>query len=285
MPAAEIDVDVDLVTRLLEEQQPDLAGLDVVPLASGWDNVLFRLGPDLVARLPRRQIAAGLMEVEQRWLPELEPHLPLPIPSPVRMGRPGCGYPWSWSVVLWLPGEPALHTPPRHLDSAARALGGFVRALHALPAPDDAPVNPFRGVPLAARDEVTRAAIDDAHVLALWDEALALPGFAEPRVWLHGDLHPGNVLVHRGDVTGVIDFGDITGGDPATDLFIAWALFPPSARDTFRAAAGDVDDATWARARAWALALGAVVKANSADNPAYHRLGDRMLTAVLADWP
>src|SRR5206468_662219 len=116
-------------------------------------------GHDLMVRLPRRQLAADLIATEQRWLPDLAPHLPLPIPEPVHAGKPGCGYPWSWSVCPWLPGEPALHTPPRDLHAAAVALGEFVRALHAQVAPEDAPANPFRGIPLADRDRITRDAI------------------------------------------------------------------------------------------------------------------------------
>jgi aminoglycoside phosphotransferase (APT) family kinase protein len=281
MPAAEVDITPALVRGLLEDQAPDFARFELVPLANGWDNVLFRLGSDHIVRLPRRRLSAGLIRTEQRWLPEIAPHVPLPIPSPVLAGAPGRGYPWSWSVVPWLPGDSALHTPPRDLDAAAVTLAAFINALHALPVPADPPVNEVRGVPLRARDAVTRQAIHDSVVLARWDEALDLPPFTGPPVWLHGDLHPGNLLVHRGRLSGVIDFGDLTAGDPATDLFAAWALFPPPVRDTFRAALRDVDDATWARGKAWALALGAVVMANSADNPAYHRLGQRMVAAVL----
>jgi aminoglycoside phosphotransferase (APT) family kinase protein len=282
MPAAEVDITADLVRGLLTDQCPDLAGHDIVPLANGWDNVMFRLGREYVVRLPRRQLAAALIESEQRWLPELAPSLPLPIPAPVHAGRPGRGYPWCWSVVPWFDGEPALHVPPRDLDRAARALAGFLRALHGTAVPDDPPTNPFRGIPLADRDEITRNAINDRRVLARWEAALEVPPHSGPPVWLHGDLHPGNVLVHHGEVAAVIDFGDITAGDPAGDLFIAWALFPPAARAVFRDAIA-VDDAAWARARGWAVAFGAVVLANSADNPAYHRLAQRMLDAVLAE--
>lgn len=282
MPAAEVDVDVDLVRGLLREQCPEFADLDIVLVANGWDNVLYRLGRDHVARLPRRELAVPLVETEQKWLPRLAPSLPLPVPAPVFAGAPGAGYPWPWSIVPWLSGEPALHTPPRDLVRAAETLGEFVRALHAVPVPDDPPVNPWRGVPLAARDEVTRNSIDSPRVLELWEEALRLPVSAGPRVWLHGDLHPGNVLVDHGAISAVIDFGDLTAGDAATDLFIAWAMFPPDVRDIYRAATG-VDDDTWTRGRAWALAFGAVVKANSADNPAYYRLGQRMLDAVIAE--
>src|SRR5438067_2354284 len=152
MPSAEVDVSLALVRRLLADQHPDLAGLPLSVLANGWDNLMCRLGGDLVVRLPRRSQAAELVRHEQRWLPVLAPRLPLPIPAPVREGQPGPGYPWWWSVVPLLPGEVAARRPPADPRQAAIALGGFLGALHA-PAPPDAPANPVRGIPLAARDE------------------------------------------------------------------------------------------------------------------------------------
>jgi aminoglycoside phosphotransferase (APT) family kinase protein len=155
MPAAEVDTPSGLVRRLLAEQHPDLAGLTLEPAAHGWDNVTYRLGDELAVRLPRRALGADLIGHEQRWLPALAPPLPLPVPVPVRLGRPGCGYPWAWSVVPWLPGRPAAVAPPADPLAAAVTLGEFLGALHT-PAPADAPVNPYRGVPLETRDGTVR---------------------------------------------------------------------------------------------------------------------------------
>ena len=295
MPAAEVDVDEALVSRLLAAQAPPelVAGRALQPLANGWDNVVFRLGDDLVVRLPRRAAGAPLIEHEQRWLASLAPSLPLPVPAPVFCGRPADdgGYPWRWSVCPWLPGDVAGRTPPADPIEAAEVLGGFVRALHALAVPDDAPRNPVRGGPLAGRDEVTRqrvaqlgGLIDGTRVLAAWDELRETAAWPRPPVWLHGDLHPANVLVDDGRITGVIDFGDLCAGDPATDLAVAWSLFPGSgtARRRFREAAGyDGDDATWARGRGWALVLSLAYVAGSADNPLIAGIGRAMLEAAL----
>jgi aminoglycoside phosphotransferase (APT) family kinase protein len=125
MPAAELEITADLVSRLLAAQHPDLAGLTVEPLANGWDNTLFLLGEELVARLPRRTLGASILLNEQRWLPSLAPRLPLPVPVPVRTGGPGEGYPWPWSVVALLPGTPASDGPPLDPRRAAADLGGF----------------------------------------------------------------------------------------------------------------------------------------------------------------
>ncbi len=256
-------------------------------MASGGDNVMFQVGEELVARLPRRQVAVALIEHEQRWLPELGATLPLPVPAPVRIGRPGCGYPWPWSVVPWFPGTIAARTPPDDALAAAIILGRFVAALHQ-PASADAPANPFRGVPLADRNErfldgVERlgATIEGPAALACWEDLVNTPVWAGPPVWLHGDLHPANILVHDGRVAAVIDFGDITSGDPATDLMVAWMLLPATSHSTLRSSAGGIDDDSWARGRAWALALAVAILNSSADNPLMAAIARDTLEAVL----
>jgi aminoglycoside phosphotransferase (APT) family kinase protein len=293
MPAAEVDVSADLVRELLTAQQPDLAHLPVRVLANGWDNLLCRLGNDLVVRLPRREQAAKLVAHELRWLPVLAPRLPLPVPAPVRVGEPGPGYPWHWSIVPFLPGQPAAIEAPADGETAAVALAGFLAALH-LTADPDAPVNSYRGVPLAVRADLfdqavsrVEGSIDTAAVTRAWASALAAPTWDGPPVWLHGDLHPANVLVDNGRLSAVIDFGDITAGDPAADLGVAWMLLPAAARVAFRAAyahasAHGLDDGLWARARGWALALALVFLAYSADNPMMAGIGERTLAAVLS---
>lgn len=292
-PEAEVDIEPSLVRALLETQHPDLAKLSLVDAGSGWDNKLYRLGEGLAIRLPRRAVAAPLIDQEQRWLPELAPRLPLPIPLPVRIGRPGCGYPWSWSIVPWRIGESAetaaLHDP---LASAIE-LGRFLHALHQ-PAPTSAPGNPFRGMPLTHRDDVVRKSvrrldgtIDGAKVLKAWSRLAQTPPWIGPPLWTHGDLHPGNLLVSDGQLSAVIDFGDLCAGDPATDLSVAWMLLPPSARPALRASSRGsndrIDDATWARARGWALALAVAFLARSRDNEIAARISHATIEAVLCD--
>jgi aminoglycoside phosphotransferase (APT) family kinase protein len=315
MPAAEVDVPAGLVRRLLAGQHPDLASLPVSFLANGWDNVIYRLGPRLLARFPRRALGATIIAHEQRWLPELAPRLPLPVPAPERTGHPALGYPYRWSVVPFIPGTPAaaalaeLDAPGTRdgldgLDWAdvTVSLARFLAALH-VPAPPDAPANPFRGGPLASRvglfDGNLQLALDQNEtaadgtatrdaVLDAWSDALAAPVHAGPAAWLHGDLHPANILVEHGRLSGVIDFGDITAGDPASDLSVAWMLLPLEWHEAFRAAytaAGGGpggDAALWRRARGWALALALVFLAHSADDPQLLAIGRRALAAALA---
>ncbi|MEO6083242.1 MAG: aminoglycoside phosphotransferase family protein [Umezawaea sp.] len=260
MHADEVPVDTALVAELIADQFPRWAGLPLVPVpSSGTDNRMFRLGDDLVARLPRIGWGADTVAREQRWLPRLAPHLPVAIPEPVALGVPGHGYPWPWSVYRWLPGANPTSSTAGPL---VEAIAGFVTALRALDTTDAPAAN--RGVPLADRDTVTREAIDalagridTAAVTAAWEHALRAPVWAGPPVWAHGDLSPGNLLTTGGRLTAVIDFGGIGVGDPACDLLVAWNLLVGDDRAALRAAL-DVDDAQWARGRGWALSVALV---------------------------
>jgi aminoglycoside phosphotransferase (APT) family kinase protein len=288
-PDAEIEIDAALVRSLLTDQHPDLAGLALTSVGAGWDNALWRLGDELLARLPRRAVAAPLTIQEQRWLPELAAHLPLPVPAPLRTGRPSADYPWPWSIVPWLPGVPGDRaTLSRPSDAAAR-LGRFLRALHH-DAPPEAPLNPYRGVAVAARaatveELLVRLAteIDAQATLRIWNQALAADPWAGPPVWVHGDLHPANTLVVDGTLAAVIDFGDLCAGDPATDIAGAWMLLPGSAFGTFRSAYGGIDDELQRRSLGWAALFALILLDIGMDGrPTYARVARSTLARILA---
>jgi aminoglycoside phosphotransferase (APT) family kinase protein len=255
-------IDATLARRLVAEQFPRWAELPLRPVPrDGWDNRTFRLGEELTLRLPSAERYAAQVETEQRWLPRLGPHLPLPIPSPVALGRPGCGYPWHWSVMRWLDGEDAARAPVDHAGRFARSLAAFLSDLQRLDAsggPKPGRPNFHRGGPLRVYDAEARKAIaalgervDGRAATAAWEEALATT-WTGPPVWVHGDVSAGNLLVRDGRLHAVIDFGGLAVGDPACDLAIAWTLFSGASREAFRASL-PLDEATWARARGWAL--------------------------------
>lgn len=290
-PKAEFAVDEALVAALLAGQHPDLAGLALTVVDEGWDNVMFRLGEDFAVRLPRRAAAAKLIEHELAWLPRLAPDLPIAVPAPVRAGAPGCGYPWRWSVLPWIPGTSGDLEEPD--DGEARALAAFFRALHVL-APTDAPRNPVRGVPLANRRRMVEerlARVAKATTLVspaltrIWHEALDAPMDA-PDTWIHGDLHARNVLVSEGRIAGIIDWSDMAAGDRATDLAAIWGLLASrEARIEAIEACGIASEATWARARGWAFAFGVMLlDSGMADHPRHAAMGERTLRR-LAEGP
>lgn len=248
----------DLVGALLAEQHPDLADLELRDVAGGWDNQLWRLGAELAVRLPRTERAPALLRIEQKWLPVLAERLPLPTPTPVRIGEPSALFEHTWTITRWVEGEPG-DCAPITCDGAAETLAGFLQALHQS-APAEAPANPTRGIPLAGlRDGFTGAlaAVADAAsadaAREVWEKAVSAPAWQGAATWLHGDLHPANVVVRDGTLAGVIDFGEMCAGDPATDLSAAWILLPAGTEGRFFDAYGDVDEATVARARGWAV--------------------------------
>jgi aminoglycoside phosphotransferase (APT) family kinase protein len=182
-------------------------------------------------------------------------------------GIPGENYPWHWSVYRWLEGESAAIERIANPCQAAMELAQFIAALQRIdPASGPPPGvhNSFRGVPLATRDTVTRTAIsalrgtvDVAAATSAWDAALQASAWNDAPVWIHGDLQPGNLLAQHGRLSAVIDFGCLGVGDPACDLIVAWNLLSAQSRDVFRTAL-QVDNATWARGRGWALSIGLI---------------------------
>jgi aminoglycoside phosphotransferase (APT) family kinase protein len=259
---------IALVQRLVAEQYPAFAALPLreVPSA-GTDNALFRLGDEYCVRLPKTESAARLVNKETRWLPILRPQLPLRIPDCVATGRPDLDYPWQWSIWRWIEGEDALQSPPHDLQQAAIDLGGFVVQLQFLDCtngPAAGTENFYRGIPLMQRDTLTRKAIagvsdefDAGKLLACWEHALAATTWEKPGVWVHGDLHAGNLLTRQGRIHAVLDFGGLGVGDPAVDLMPAWTLFAGPSREQFKATVG-ADDATWQRSRGWTLSVAVI---------------------------
>lgn len=299
-PNADVSIDSDLVRALLSAQHPELAGLELRFADDGWDNAVYRLGPDLAVRLPRRASAHSLLLNELRWLPFLAPRLPVQVPVPARGGKPGEGYPYHWAIMPWFDGVSAASTGPDTRDGYAAELAAFFRALH-VPAPADAPKNPVRGVPLKDRDAVVRERLaasglpEREALLALWSRGLDAPTHLGPRLWVHGDPHPHNVIIYGPNADGrgnpahglraVIDFGDLTAGDPASDLAVCWLHFTAAGREKFRAAlAGHAlySPGTWVRARAWAVNY-AVLMAGLPQGDPLHDVGVHGIEQLLGE--
>ncbi len=288
-----MNIDTALVSKLVHSQFPKWARLPVKPVElDGWDNRTFRLGDRMSVRLPSGQAYSGQVIKEHEWLPILASHLPLSIPVPLALGDPSDDFPWHWSVNRWIEGE---NVTPDHIDDLnqfATELAHFLNALHQIdidggPLPGDH--NFFRGGALLTYDTETRntiaalpGRIDSRVVTAIWETALDSNWQGKP-IWVHGDFSTENLLVRKGCLNAVIDFGSMAIGDPACDLTIAWTLLSGKSRESFRAVL-PLDEATWQRGRGWALWKGLITFLEYEDsNPDKAQRALNVINEVIAD--
>jgi len=293
MHADQVDVTADQVAALVAGQFPRWRHLPVRPVTShGTVNALFRLGDDLVLRLPLRPSAGPArrdeLHLEQENARRIAGHVPLEVPEPLALGAPGDHYPGWWAVYRWIPGETASHHTIAGAGSFATALAGFVTALHRVGTEGRTWDGVYRGGPLATQDaEVQRALTESTHLVdtvrlaGIWARCRdAAPAAAD--VWIHADLMPGNLLVRDGRLVAVIDLGTVCVGDPAVDLMPAWNLLPAGAREVYRRALG-VDEAAWLRGQGWAIVQAIVALPYYVDtNPVMAATARDTLAAILA---
>ncbi|REE67952.1 aminoglycoside phosphotransferase (APT) family kinase protein [Paenibacillus taihuensis] len=288
----EVFVDDALVRRLLMGQFPQWAELPLKRVEStGTDNAIYRLGDELAVRLPRIDWATGQAEKELYWLPKLASHLPLAIPAPIAIGEPAEEYPWRWAVYRWFEGVDGIVGRIGDLDEAAKAMAQFVAALRRIdPAGGPLPVGSRRDT-LAKRDELVRkiiaelpGGIDQEAAAGAWDAAMKLPEWQGEPVWIHGDLHAGNLLLDQGRLSAVIDFGCMGVGDPAYDTLFAWSMLTSDTRETFRAEL-QPDEQEWERGKGFALSMGLIAYPYYKEsNPLFAGVAKRIIDEVLADY-
>jgi aminoglycoside phosphotransferase (APT) family kinase protein len=294
-PEAEWVIDEELVRALVSSALPELAGLPLRPVPGGWDCDVWRIGHELAMRMPRRSAAVSLILHEQQVLPLVGPAIEaigVRVPTPLFRGAPSVVFPRPWSLVPWIEGSSGIAVPRGERREWAPRLAHALVALHA-PAPADHPRNPYRGVPLAERSEIVEKRLDavtgiDPRLIAraavTWRKGVEAPPWRGSPMWIHGDLHPGNLVADERGLRAIIDFGDVTAGDPACDLASAWLTFDARDRTEFAAAIGDrYVAADWTRARAWAVALSLALLSHSDDDPNYRELGAVALAAASTD--
>jgi aminoglycoside phosphotransferase (APT) family kinase protein len=286
-------ITVDLVSRLITEQFPEWAGLPVRPVdVDGWDNATFRLGETMSVRLPSAEHYVAAIEKEHRWLPALAKHLPLPIPVPLAVGTPGCGFPRPWSVYRWIDGDPVTEETVKDMPQLAADLADFLGVLYKIdPAggPGPGAHNFYRGGALTVYDDETQKAlaalqghIDTTAAAEVWQAALDCP-IDGPPVWFHGDAQPGNLLLRGGRLGAVIDFGTSGVGDPSCDTTIAWTFLSGESTRVFKERL-PVDAPTWVRGRGWAIWKAMIVLVRELDDdPSGAAYTKAVIDKILAD--
>lgn len=293
-PNQNVDINENLARQLVAAQFPQWADLPIKPVAySGWDNRTFHLGETMSIRLPSATWYAAQVEKEQHWLPKLAAFLPLPIPIPVAMGNPHQNYPWHWSIYRWLDGEHANTENIDDVQAFGTGLAQFLVALQKIDTTGGPPPgqhNFFRGGSLTVYDDDARNSIaalkneiNTELATEVWEATLRTTWNREP-VWVHGDVAPGNLLVNKGRLSAVIDFGCLGIGDPACDLMIAWTFLSGASRTAFIKTLA-LDYATWARARGWALWKALITLAEYIETDVHKsRNAKRIIKEVLDDY-
>ncbi len=259
-----LKIDQKLAQRLINEQFPEFKNFPIKPVKKqGHDNKTFRLGNDMLIRMPTASEYALKVPIEQAFLPKLKPHLTVPIPEPIKMGAPSCIYPLHFSIYKWLEGDSAnnLDIDSKSLETIAKQLAIFLnelRSIHHIDGPVPGQHNWWRGSHISVYSENAQKQIDQLKNIIdinrarkLWEQASQTKWNKAP-VWIHGDFSSGNILFNDTSLTGVIDFGGMGTGDPACDLGIAWTFLKEKSRQIFIEDCA-LDDNTWLRAKAWCL--------------------------------
>ncbi|PEX80297.1 aminoglycoside phosphotransferase family protein [Bacillus cereus] len=287
-------INVSLVEKLIQEQFPEWAHLEVKPVKhSGHDNKTFHLGDQMSVRLPSDAAYAPQVEKENKWLPILSKELSLPISAPIAKGNQSEEYPWSWSINKWVEGETVTKENVHDLNEFATDLGSFLVALQSIDA-SNGPIagahNFYRGGLISVYDQEARVAIennkdvfDEALLKYFWNLALRSTWERKP-VWVHGDIAPGNLLVKDGKLSAVIDFGILGVGDPACDAAMAWTFFDKNSRNIFKEILR-MDEETWNRARGWALWKALITyDANKGSNKGGAEESHRVIQVIVDDY-
>lgn len=284
-------VTLNLAHKLIATQFPQWQLLPIIPVnSSGTDHALFKLGNTMVIRLPKTENAAQQIDKELVWLPQLASCIPYALPTPLAQGNPTQEFSFSWSIYQWLNGKTAFTVTTKAINYTRLAvdLAQFITSLRKVSIAN-APLSQ-RGGPLLSRDAETRRAlpyfcgiIDVQKATALWEESLAAAQWRDNFQWVHGDLHPENILIDNGNLSAIIDFGLAGIGDPACDCMAAWTILSAKTRSIFRNTL-NVDQATWIRGRGWALTFGLVAYPYyKKTNPILASIALRTIQEVLAE--
>ena len=292
MHRSELDVDADVVRLLVEDQFPQWSGLPIVRVAPGGSvNAIFRVGDSLAARFPLQggdpdEVRGWLIE-EARAATQFAAVSPVRSPMPIALGQAGHGYPVSWAVQDWLPGQDAIAEDPAASAVFALELADLLARLREVDTGGQRFSGGGRGGHLRDHDEwmdlcfaKNRGLVDVEILRSLWESLRVLPE-VDQDVMCHGDLTPQNLLVDAGRLVGVLDTGGFHAADPALDLVSVWHLLDGERRDLLQEHLG-CGEVQWHRGMAWALqqAMG-LVWYYAETNPTMSRWGLRTLDRLV----
>ena len=285
----EVDISIELVRKLVADQFSMYIDRPIEPLPSeGTDNRMLRLGDDLIVRLPRMSRAVSSLQKEIDWLPKLSAKICLPVPTPAHVGQPSCEYPFPWCIVPFLKGTSPSHECLLDFPRAAVVLSDFIAGMQQLGA-TDAPKS-VRGDHVGVLDRAVRTNLpllkpdyDIDELLTVWEGICDAPEYDGEAVWIHGDLHPGNLLVDDEKIVAIVDFGLSGVGDPACDLMCAWTVLDQPSRAIFQEHLS-AELATWERAKGWAFSMGVLgYPYYRQTDPNFAAIAKRALDEVLKD--
>ena len=258
-PEPDFRFDSDLVCRLIDDQFPNLRERQPERIGVGYGVEVWRISDDLVVRLPRRTSAFIFVEREIAHLPAMPPDLPLAVPRIEAVGSASESLPGPWFVTQYLPGVSGNEATLTQCARGALDLGVTLASIHALSTHGVDNVS-ARGMPIDTRRSFFERELDHlpkwaARTSQDYFDRATLSEVEHANVFLHGDVHRSNLIVHDGRPTALIDFGDLGHGDRAGDLGGGIFSVGFGAHQELLRAYGSVSDATLARALGWACYL------------------------------
>jgi aminoglycoside phosphotransferase (APT) family kinase protein len=256
IPEPDFRFSSDLVRRLIDDQYPILRELDPERVGAGYDVEVWRISNHLVVRLPRRNSAFIFVEREIEHLPSIPQDLPLAIPRIEAVGVASELMPGPWFVTQYLPGISGNGATLSECVRGAVDLGVTLASIHALSTENVDNVS-ARGVAIETRRSFFEQKLDHlpkwaAKISQDYFDQATLSELEVAKVFLHGDVHRSNLIVHDGRPTALIDFGDLGYGDRAGDLGGGIFSVGYEAHQEFLMAYGSVSEATLVRALGWA---------------------------------
>jgi aminoglycoside phosphotransferase (APT) family kinase protein len=249
--------DTDVKERI-DAVFPALAARTATPIGTGWTVETYEVDDGWIVQMPRSEYAAERLRAQIDTLPELAAELSALVPEPVYSNKEVPAIAYRKIEGMPLDEAPDGLWPER--------LGRFLYDLHLMP-PEYVGLRGRRAADVRT-EEAREFDVFRERVLPLLEpnEAQRFGArfdrfLADEELWrfapclIHADIGPEHVLVSpEGDLVGVLDWEDLSVGDPVGDF--AWLLHArPSDGERALGAYGGAPDATFHRRAAFRFFL------------------------------